>query len=433
MVWSREHKLQNGKYIIKEKLGKGFFGVTFKAKDTSAPNKFVAIKIPNYYDQNSFDERQMNFNKELNKVFTNEIKSIAPLLNHENLYIVKFFESFHENDVPCIVMEFVEGESLDNLAKNRGALPEQEAIKYIKEVAEGLIFLHSKDLIHRDVHPGNILINQKKAIVIDFGLARNSQSLYFYVAPTYAHQVYAPPEQQRGSRKPSVDIYSLSATLYYAITAQEPPSAYDFLTPESKRKSKLENSLNEKKISDSVRDAILKGMELNPEKRPQSIEEWLKLLSSPTKKGVDYTRLEGFLKTGQWKKADIETYEVMLKATGREDSLSIESIKDFPCTDLCTIDQLWVKNSSGRFGFSVQKSIWDKVDQNIVRYGDNVGWRKGLWWLGEKWIKHSQLTFNIEAPLGHLPAIRLDNSDPDEKALRNFITVLFSRVKACRC
>lgn len=431
MFWSSRHSLQNGKYIIKERLGDGNFGITYKAEDTFSRNKFVAIKIPRYYDQNSSDERHMNFNKELNKVFTNEIKSLAPLLNHEEPYLVKFFESFHENDVPCIVMEFVEGKSLEKLVENRRALPEQDAIKYIKQVAEGLIFLHSKDLIHRDVHPGNILINEKKAILIDFGLARNSHSLYSYVTPTYAHQLYAPPEQQRGSRKPSVDIYSLSASLYYAITAQEPPSAYDF-TPELERKSKLENSLNEKKISDSVREAILKGMELIPEKRPQLIEEWLKLLSSTTKKGVDYTRLEDLLKTGQWKKADIETYEVMLKATGRKDSLSIESIKDFPCTDLRTIDQLWVKNSSGRFGFSVQKRIWDEVDQNIVRYGDRVGWRKGLWFR-EKWIKHSQLTFNIEAPVGHLPAIRLDNSDPNDKAIRNFMTVLFSRVKDCRC
>jgi serine/threonine-protein kinase len=430
MLWSKGHELQSGKYIIEKELGQGYFGFTYKARDTYS-NKFVAIKIPNYRT-NAYSQRDKEFNEELDKVFKKEVESLGSLLNDENSHIVKFIQTFNdESDVPCIVMEFVEGERLDELVKRKGALREQDAIKYIKQVGKGLIFLHSKNLIHRDVHPGNILINEEKAILIDFGLARNSQSLYSYVS-TFAHQVYAPPEQRRGTRKASVDIYSLSASLYYAITAQEPPSAYDRQTSESQGKSELENSLKENKIS-NVREAILKGMELTPEKRPQSIEEWLKILSSPTKKGVDYTRLENFLKTGQWKEADIETYNVMLEATGRKEkgSLSIESIENFPCKDLCTIDQLWVKYSNERFGFSVQKRIWNEVHQNIFNFGDYVGWRKGLLFR-EKWKKHSQLKFKEEAREGHLPAIMLRKSDPKDETLSKFMTALFSRVKACK-
>lgn len=79
----------------------------------------------------------------------------------------------------------------------------------------------------------------------------------------------------------------------------------------------------------------------------------------PSEKGVDYTRLRDLLKAGKWKEADEETLTVMLKAAGREKEgwLNSDSIEKFPCTDLRTIDQLWVKYSKGRFGFTVQKRI----------------------------------------------------------------------------
>ena len=120
--------------------------------------------------------------------------------------------------------------------------------------------------------------------------------------------------------------------------------------------------------------------------------------------GVNYTRLRDLLKTGQWKEADQETLAVMLKATGREEEgwLSTESIQNFPCTDLRTIDQLWVKYSDGRFGFSVQKRIWESVGKDYEKLGDRVGWRKGIFW-NKEWLDYNELTFSTKAPQGHLP------------------------------
>ncbi|OKH47366.1 hypothetical protein NIES2130_36025 [Scytonema sp. HK-05] len=134
-----------------------------------------------------------------------------------------------------------------------------------------------------------------------------------------------------------------------------------------------------------------------------------------SERGVNYTRLRNFLRAGQWKQADQETLAVMLKATGREEEgwLSTESIENFPCTDLRTIDQLWVKYSNGRFGFSVQKRIWESVggkpDADIEiweKFGDRVGWRRrkgSSLWLQKEWLEYSELTFTTEAPAGHLP------------------------------
>lgn len=145
---------------------------------------------------------------------------------------------------------------------------------------------------------------------------------------------------------------------------------------------------------------------------------------------VNYTQLRDFLKAGQWKEADQETLAVMLKATGREKErwLSSESIENFPCTDLRTIDQLWVKYSEGGFGFSVQKRIWESVGKDYEKFGDRVGWR-----MNKEWLYYNQLTFSTNAPQGHLPAIA-PCAPKRSEFLRHWQGVLkfFSRVQTCK-
>ncbi|MFM6872503.1 MAG: GUN4 domain-containing protein [Dolichospermum sp.] len=122
--------------------------------------------------------------------------------------------------------------------------------------------------------------------------------------------------------------------------------------------------------------------------------------------GMDYRKLRDLLKAGKWKEADEETLRVMLCVGGtREGWLNVESFDNFPCADLRTIDQLWVKYSDGRFGFSVQKRIYQglggtrEYNQEIwLKFGDKVGWRKG-----GSWLYYSDITFDKKAPEGHLP------------------------------
>ncbi len=124
----------------------------------------------------------------------------------------------------------------------------------------------------------------------------------------------------------------------------------------------------------------------------------------PSEKGVDYTQLRDLLKAGNWKEADKETLTAMLKAADREQKgwLDSDSIEKFPCTDLRTIDQLWVKYSNGQFGFSVQKRIWESVGRNYGKLGYRVGWRGGMW-LDKKWLNYNKLTFCETVPQGYLP------------------------------
>jgi hypothetical protein len=133
--------------------------------------------------------------------------------------------------------------------------------------------------------------------------------------------------------------------------------------------------------------------------------------TSPSETTVDYSKLEEFLKAGKWKEADEETNALMLKAANREKDgvLDDASIQDFPCEVLSEIDRLWVDSSGGKFGFSVQKKIYEscggKADGEfntaIDCFADRVGWRG----TGQTapWIDYPNVNFNTEAPHGHLP------------------------------
>ncbi|HEY9833728.1 MAG TPA: GUN4 domain-containing protein [Stenomitos sp.] len=167
-----------------------------------------------------------------------------------------------------------------------------------------------------------------------------------------------------------------------------------------------------------------KGLAISIEALKKIWSESVSLLL-PSEQGVNYTELRDLLAQGKWKEADEETLLVMLKVA---DLLSTRDIETFPCTDLRTIDTLWVKYSKGRFGFSVQKRIWESVggtpdaryDADVLkRFGDRVKWRVDNNWL-------VGLTFTTdEAPEGHLPwggyryILRKDG-------------LLFSRVETCR-
>lgn len=124
----------------------------------------------------------------------------------------------------------------------------------------------------------------------------------------------------------------------------------------------------------------------------------------------DYVHLEALLKAGKWKEADQETSKQMCQVMERQKEgwLRIEDIEQFPCADLRIIDQLWIKHSNGRFGFSVQKEIWQQCgspaqyNRSWEKFCEVVGWRI-RWRIGSEWKAFPDLTFDISAPKGHLP------------------------------
>ena len=136
---------------------------------------------------------------------------------------------------------------------------------------------------------------------------------------------------------------------------------------------------------------------------PESSVHQVALLSE---QGINYSKLRDFLANEQWKDADNETEMLILEAACRKGQLlNVESIQKLPKTDICTIDKLWVTSSRGKFGFSVQKQIWEDNQKNTDNeyklyclFGNRVGWRKH-----EKWLQYKDITFNLSAPKGHFP------------------------------
>ncbi len=145
----------------------------------------------------------------------------------------------------------------------------------------------------------------------------------------------------------------------------------------------------------------------SPRKVSTQIEAELQQLKSSVS-NLLYQQLENYLKNGQWEEADVETYRVMIKTVGKEEEqlFAPEDLENFPCEDLRTINQLWLHYSEGKFGFSVQKEIYESLggtrEYNAEvwsKFGSRVGWRKG-----EDWMDYDNLTFNREsAPYAHLP------------------------------
>ncbi|MDA0210691.1 MAG: GUN4 domain-containing protein [Cyanobacteria bacterium FC1] len=115
---------------------------------------------------------------------------------------------------------------------------------------------------------------------------------------------------------------------------------------------------------------------------------------------VNYHQLRDLLAAGLWQQADLETKALMLQACDQPQAskLSTDRIAQFPCKTLWTIDRLWVYYSQGRFGFSVQKQIYDAVGQNYDRFGDRLQWK-----VNQNWKNYADLNFSPQAPLGHLP------------------------------
>ncbi|MBD2358075.1 GUN4 domain-containing protein [Tolypothrix sp. FACHB-123] len=391
MLWKSGQQLQGGKYKIEQQLGEGGFGITYRA--SSHHGSDVVIKTLNEKVQ-----RRPDFAK-FQQDFVNEAIKLAKC---SHPHIVQIDEVIHEDNLWCIVMEYIDGENLAHKIENQGILPEAEALGYIHQIGEALTVVHNNGLLHRDVKPQNIMLraNKSEAVLIDFGIAREfSQNL----TQTHTQMLadgFAPIEQydKRAKRGAFTDVYALAATLYCLVTGEVPTMA-----PIRAIGTPLEEPKNiNSSISDKVNQAILKGMEVKPENRPQSIQEWLVSLNregtNPIKS--DYNKLRDLLADKNWIAANLETSNLMLSIAcptkGRW--LDCESIQRISCEDFYIIDKLWRDYSNERFGFKSQKCIWNKVKGNIDQFGNHVGWR-----VNNSWIKYSQFTFSIHAPKGHLP------------------------------
>ena len=287
----REGTILQGRYRIGRVLGAGGFGVTYAAEDRSLDQKVV---IKEYFPREiagrleeeqsqTVRPREKNDRKRFLKGkrdFLLEARRLSALF--EVPQIVKVLDWFEENGTAYLVMEFVRGISLDRYLEGLDVPPSfRQAWEMLKPAAEALGKVHRKGIIHRDLNPSNLMLQEDGTIkILDFGAARP----YLETEKTMTVLVkrgYAPPEQylSRGKQGPWTDVYALCGTLYEMVTGVRPEPSVDRVQKDTLYLPSAYGA----DMQPEEEQALWRGLELDPEKRIRSMEE-LKQAFAPTEK-----------------------------------------------------------------------------------------------------------------------------------------------------
>lgn len=288
-------QLQGGKYQVDSLIGSGGFGNTYLATQVSLGRK-VAIKE---FFMKEFCERDNDTScvivpteasrqlvDRYKQKFLKEAQMIASLKNE---HIIQIYDIFEENNTAYYVMEYVSCGSLKDKVDIHGALSEDMAIRYISQVSDALSYLHSNNILHLDIKPSNVLLDdQDRVILIDFGISKHydSEGEQTSTTPAGVSKGYAPIEQYQmgniSSFTPSTDVYSLGATLFFLLAGTTPPEA---------------SIINEDGLPDdvdsftpNVRNVIIKSMSPRRKDRYQSITEFTNSLKSTDTEKRTYSK-----------------------------------------------------------------------------------------------------------------------------------------------
>ena len=270
-----------GRYLLGRVLGEGGFGITYIGRDLVLGLKVavkeyfpadkatrdagVSVEVSSYMGNSSSLYLRGKAN------FLREAQTIARLDRQPNIVSVKDF--FETNNTAYIVMEYIDGTTFKELVEQRGGkLPAWELLHLIEPMFGALSAMHELGLIHRDISPENLMLEQGTVRLLDFGCARESANGDATMTIMLRHG-YAPLEQYQGSSEgqgPWTDIYALSATVYFCITGKKPPQAMDRLLEDKltpPRKLGVDLSKRQEK-------ALLKGLSVLPRARFLSVEEF---------------------------------------------------------------------------------------------------------------------------------------------------------------
>ncbi len=288
--------LRGGSYKIEKVLGQGSFGITYLAEHTNLGRK-VAIKEFFMKELNSRGEdgsitgmTDGSLSQNYCAKFQKEAINLSRL-DHPN--IVRVTDSFSENGTFYYVMDYIEGQNLNDYVKSH-YVDEAEATSIIKSVADALIYMHEeKHMLHLDLKPGNVMRRNSGGhiFLIDFGLSKHfSEDGQPETSTTIGLGTagYAPIEQgnraKNGEFRPTIDVYALGATFYKLLTRETPPPASDLVSDDEL----LENNLHAKGVSDNLVKVVVEAMCPNVRKRTQTIRDFksnlegIKTATNPT-------------------------------------------------------------------------------------------------------------------------------------------------------
>jgi len=267
----------HGRYLIGKVLGQGGFGITYVGWDLLLEIK-VAIK--EYYP--SGQASRQNPSTKLTwyttggrspdgnsgDAFLKEARKMAKIGSVPE--IVRVLDTFCENETAYIVMEFVEGTTLKELAEKNGPMSFEDCARLLLPLLEGLDKVHAQGLIHRDISPDNIMQQTDGALrLLDFGAAKDTSAQKSGNSQLVAKHGFSPVEQYTANGKvgPWTDVYAICATMYYMITGETLPDSLERLDGDT-----LDFSKVKKKPLSKAQEAILSaGLAVRSENRTQSV------------------------------------------------------------------------------------------------------------------------------------------------------------------
>ncbi len=254
------------KYRVLGLIGSGGMANVYKAVN-NANHKIVAIKV--LKDEYASDaEFRRRFNSEAQAVLN---------LSHDN--IVKSMDVGEEDGINYIVLEYVEGRTLKQVIREEAPLDDKRIISIATQLCDGLAHAHERNIIHRDVKPQNVIINERgRAKIADFGIARftDASTLTFTGDKVLGSVHYVSPEQARGERvSASSDIYSLGVVMYEMATGQVPFDSDNTVSVAIKHLEEEMPSPRDKNpnLSVALSAIILKATAKNPEERYASMRD----------------------------------------------------------------------------------------------------------------------------------------------------------------
>ncbi|HEU0027563.1 MAG TPA: serine/threonine-protein kinase [Ktedonobacterales bacterium] len=255
------------RYMLLKTVGQGGMAAVYQAIDTRS-NRAVAIK------EMSQDGLSPDDLREALDSFTAEARLLQGL-SQDNL--PKVYDSFSEDARHYLVMDFIEGETLEQrLARARGPLPEADVLRWAEQLCAALIYLHTRKppIIFRDLKPANVMLTSRGKIkLIDFGIARHFTPNRKRDTQALGTPGYAPPEQYGSAQTdPRADVYALGATLYQLLTNYD-VSKTPFALPPMRTRNPA--------VSPHVRLAIERAIRLDRNQRYASVAEFQRDLLHP--------------------------------------------------------------------------------------------------------------------------------------------------------
>ncbi len=299
MKFELENALKPGsrlaEFHILEVLGAGGFGITYKAydehlDDTVAIKEFFPAEYAVRRDDNATVKARSNkdwdyFQYGL-EAFRKEAKTLARFAEHPNIVTVRRYLEAHET--AYLVMHYEEGQTLAQWLRAYPQPTEEDLRDIFIPVLDGLREVHNRNYLHRDIKPGNIYIrNDGRPMLIDFGSARQALGDRSHSLSIILSEGYAAKEQysRKGNQGPWTDVYGIGATLWRAISGQDPASAAD--RSEARDEGQPDplrpaTEIGQGRYSENLLQAIDWALAYLPAERPQTVREFQKKLLSTT-------------------------------------------------------------------------------------------------------------------------------------------------------